>query len=211
MLRHQLAILLENFEEAYSAIVKFANQHCMCEFTPESHSYNDIPGPILRILSSQKTDNFAQTMVTPVSMGVFVEAVIKRNYSLMPTGVKQLSPARMQELAALCQSMAEITAIFGSVNRISHNYRDKEGYVLKRLYQLSQDENEFSEDGFNAQVSRLNCPSYAGKPWQLGEYPTDPELVSSVFCALLDYSVKNRRTHLYDTSLPVSEITKFSS
>ena len=52
-------------------------------------------------------------------------------------------------------------------------------------------------------------PTYDGKPWQLGEFPTDPELVSSVFCSLLDYSVKHRRRHFYDVSLPVSEICHF--
>ena len=86
--------------------------------------------------------------------------------------------------------MAEITAIFGAVNRISYTYRDKEGYVLKRLYQLSQDEKLFREEGFNANESRMYVPTYQGRLWQLGEFPTDPELISSVFCALLDYSVK---------------------
>lgn len=31
----------------------------------------------------------------------------------------------------------------------------------------------------------------------------------SVFCALLDYSLKWRRKHLYDAHLPLSEIAKF--
>ena len=118
----------------------------------------------------------------------------------------------MDQLVTLCQSMAEITAIFGAVNRISHTYRDKEGYVLKRLYQLSQNENTFCEEGFNnaqQEGSRIYTPTYEGRPWQLGEFPTDVEIVSSVFCSLLDYSVKNRRQHLYDLNLPYSEIAKF--
>ena len=45
--------------------------------------------------------------------------------------------------------------------------------------------------------------------WQMGEFPTDPEIVAAVFCALLDYSLKYKRRHLYDTSLPISEIAKF--
>ena len=81
--------------------------------------------------------DFAHTMITQVSMGTFVKAVIHRTTSMMPLGVRQLTPAKMDQLNTLCQSVAEITAIFGSVNRISYTYRDKEGYILKRLYQLS--------------------------------------------------------------------------
>ena len=105
----------------------------------------------------------------------------------MPLSVRELPVAKMTELVKLCQAVSEITAIFGSVNKISHTYRDKSGYVVKRLYQLSQDEKLFKEEGFSGE-SRIYTPTYAGKPWQLGEFPTDPELVASVFCALLDYS-----------------------
>ena len=104
--------------------------------------------------------------------------------------------------------MQEITAIFGSINNISHTYRDKEGYVLKRLYQLSQDEQAFREEGFFSE-SRIYKPTYGGKPWQKGEFPTDPEIISSIFCALLDYSVMNQRKHLFDLNLPMAEINKF--
>ena len=113
---------------------------------------------------------------------------------------------------ALCRDMQEITAIFGSVNAISHTYRDKDGYIMKRLYQLSEDERGFCEEGFSdsGHSNALQIkPTFEGKPWQMGEFPTDAELVASVFCALLDYSIKWKRRHLYDASLPISEIAKF--
>ena len=52
VLRHQVAILLENFEEAFTGVVRFANQNCMCEFAPESRFYDDLPDPVLKILNS---------------------------------------------------------------------------------------------------------------------------------------------------------------
>ena len=73
-------------------------------------------------------------MVSQVALGPFVKAVLNRTTSLMPLGVRQLPPAKMAMLSKLCESVAEITAIFGAVNRISYTYRDKEGYVIKRLY-----------------------------------------------------------------------------
>ena len=82
----------------------------------------------------------------------------------MPLSVRSLHPTKMTELIAVCQALSEITAIFCAVNRISHNYRDKDGYVLKRLYQLSQDEKSFSEEGFGAE-SRIYKPTFQGKPW----------------------------------------------
>ena len=118
----------------------------------------------------------------------------------------------MKELIALCQSLQEITAIFASVNAISHTYRDKDGYIVKRLYQLSEDERGFCEEGFSEsdQSNALQIkPVFQGKPWQMGEFPTDAEIVASVFSSLLDVSIKYRRRHLYDASLPISEIAKF--
>ena len=73
---------------------------------------------------------------------------------------------------------------------------------------MSQDESAYHEDGFGSD-SRIYVPSFEGKPWTLGEFPSDPEITASVFCSLLDYSVNNRRRHLYDLNLPMSEIAKF--
>lgn len=96
--------------------------------------------------------------MTTVKMSVFVDAVLKQS-SFMPLTVRALDAAHMTKLVAKCQSINEITAIFGSVNRISHTYRDKDGYVLKRLYQMSQDETVFREEGFGGE-SRIYKPTY---------------------------------------------------
>ncbi len=66
-------------------------------------------------------------------MSSFIESVIKHT-SLMPLSVQSLHPTKMGELLKLCQALSEITAIFCAVNQINHTYRDKDGYVLKRLY-----------------------------------------------------------------------------
>jgi hypothetical protein len=47
---------------------------------------------------------------------------------------------------------------------------------------------------------------FEGKQWELGQLPSDPDIVSAVFCALLDYSVKDKRQHLYDSNLSHSQI-----
>ena len=52
ILRHQFAILLENYYGAYEKVVKFANQHCMLRFVPETRHLDDLPSPILRIIQA---------------------------------------------------------------------------------------------------------------------------------------------------------------
>ena len=47
-----MAILLENYEDAFKEVLKFANLNCMCEFVPDSPYYDDLPDPILKILNS---------------------------------------------------------------------------------------------------------------------------------------------------------------
>ena len=64
--------------------------------------------------------------------------------------------------------------------------------MIKRLYQLSQDEKSYSEEGF-LNDSRIYRPTFGGRPWQLGEFPTDPEIVASIFTSLLEYSLKEKR------------------
>ena len=87
----------------------------------------------------------------------------------------------------MCKQVNEIRAVFLSVNQISHTYRDKELYIIKRLYELSRGGKKFCEDGF-AGESQFEKPTFECKPWQIGQFPTDPELIASVFCALLDNS-----------------------
>ena len=99
-------------------------------------------------------------------------------------------------------------AIFSSCSALNHTYRNKEHYVIKRIFDLIQDEKVYSEEGFDTR-SRLNLPTFCGQPWQLGEHPTDPEIVASVFCSVLNYAVEYTRPHLYDLNLTKSEISKF--
>lgn len=207
VLRHQFSILLENYEDAFANVVKFGNQHCTIRFEPETSHFGDIPDPMLKIYNSQQTSGFLHGKASSTTVAKFVSLVTKSS-SMMPFGVRQLDVTKLGQLKALCKSLHEITAIFTSVNRINHTYADKDGYVIKRLYQLTQDENAFREEGFS-QESRVYTPTYEGKVWQLGQFPTDVEIVSSVFCALLDYSVGGKRKHLYDATLPRSEIYSF--
>ena len=96
-------------------------------------------------------------------MSNLVDSVLKKN-SLMPLKVRQLDMTKFNTLRQRCADFNEIIAIFGSVNHISHTYRDKDGYVLKRIYEMSQDQNAYREEGFSNE-SRIHLPSYAGKPW----------------------------------------------
>ena len=52
-------------------------------------------------------------------------------------------------------------AIFASVDKISSAYRDKSGYVIKRVFELAQCEEIYSETGF-ATNSRLKTPTFEG-------------------------------------------------
>lgn len=108
----------------------------MVQFEPETRHYDDLPDPILRILNAQHTSDFIASQSSTIKMSNFIDAVCKQS-SFMPLSVRSLEPAKLTQLISLCKSLSEITAIFCSVNRISHTYRDKDGYVLKRLYQMS--------------------------------------------------------------------------
>ena len=182
--------MLENYEDSYEGVVKFANQHCNVEFEPETRFFDDIPDPILSILNKQKFASYAPG--TKATISKFVEAVVKKNSSMLPLSVQGLPLNLSQQLTSLCNSLCEITTLFRSVNRVSHTYRDKEGYVVKRIYQLSQDEKLYSEEGFGG-GSRAYYPTYGGRPWHLGDFPTDPEIVACVFTSLLEYSLKEKR------------------
>lgn len=52
---------------------------------------------------------------------------------------------------------------------------------------------------------------FDGKTWEQGQLPSDPEIVAAVFCALLDYSSKDKRFHLYDLNLSHSHIVSYFS
>lgn len=158
-----MGILLENYEDSYAAVAHFGNENCTLEFAPESSHTDDLPYPFISLFKGQKTGQYLRSQVVQVQMSSFVDSVLKQN-TLMPLSVRELPVAKMTELVKLCQAVSEITAIFGSVNKISHTYRDKSGYVVKRLYQLSQDEKLFKEEGFSGE-SRIYTPTYAGKPW----------------------------------------------
>ena len=139
----------------------------------------------------------------------FLQLMLGRGSWIPPYHVKKLSSAEMQKLKDHCSSLQEITAIFSSVANINSAYRDKVNYVIKRVYELVQDETAYSAEGFNPR-SRLGTPSLNGQPWQLGELPTDPEIVASVFCSVLDYAAKFTRRHLYDSNLTQPDIAKFA-
>lgn len=52
ILKHQFPILLENYQVAFENVVKFANQHCMLRFVPETRHLDDLPTPLLRIIQA---------------------------------------------------------------------------------------------------------------------------------------------------------------
>lgn len=47
VLRYQFAILLENYEDAYKNVLKFANEHCMVHFVPETQYLEDLADSII--------------------------------------------------------------------------------------------------------------------------------------------------------------------
>lgn len=103
----------------------------------------------------------------------------------------------------------EIFAIFGQASKINHVYKDKELYVIKRMYELSKDDTLYKEDGFDPLKQRANIPCFEAKYWELGVLPTDPEIVASIYCSILDYAVKHNRAHLYDNNLSIAQVYKF--
>lgn len=199
---------MENYVSAFELVVKFANEHCLIVFEPESEYPQDLIDPILSILNNQKATAVVQSQVTPKKMTNFLQEVLKRSSFLLPYSVKKLKDDEMKKLVEHCDSLAEIMAIFSSCSAINPAYRDKENYVIKRLYDLIQDEKAYSEGGFDTR-SRLNTPTFGGRLWQLGEHPSDPEIVASVFCSVLNYAVQYSRPHLYDFNLSRSEVAKF--
>ena len=66
----------------------------------------------------------------------FIQLILKRSSYLLPYSLKNLPEADMKKLAELCSDLQEITAIFSSVSAINSVYRDKENYVIKRVYEL---------------------------------------------------------------------------
>ena len=129
----------------------------------------------------------------------FIEAICKS--TLVPACVKVLPEAKLKKLQSLCQSLRQIYNILNSVARIVPAYAHKELYVLKRLDAMSVNETNYKEQGFMSTY-------FEGKTWEQGQLPSDPEIVASVFCALLDYSSKNRRHHFYDLNLTHGYIVK---
>ena len=147
--------------------------------------------------------------MTSISMSSFVNSILRNSATIPLSCREKLSPDQKNKLRGLCQEYAEIASIWSAVGKINHKYSNSSLYVLKRVYDLSIDEKAFSEEGFNSSHSRVYVPTFEGKPWQLGELPTDPEIVAATFTALLDYSKQNKRQHLYDLNLPISTINQF--
>lgn len=103
----------------------------------------------------------------------------------------------------MCVELMESYHIFGAVSRMSHCYSNKELYVIKRLWKLCQDERSYQDCGAPADAT------FEGKGWiKGGSLPCDAEVVASVFCGLMDYSMsdqKDNHIHLFDNS--VSQFT----
>lgn len=129
----------------------------------------------------------------------FIDAIA--NSSVLPGCVKSLAEPKLKKLRTLCTSLRQIYSILNSVSRIAPPYNGKELYVLKRLEQMSVNESSYKEQGF------LNV-HFDGRTWEQGQLPSDPEIVASVFCALLDYSSGKRRFHYYDLNLTHGFIVK---
>ena len=43
--------LIENYVDAFEEVVKFANQHCLIHFEPDTKYLQDLIEPIVRILN----------------------------------------------------------------------------------------------------------------------------------------------------------------
>ena len=141
-------------------------------------------------------------------MSNFISAITRKGSFLLPYAVKKLKKEDYKKLEDHCNQLEEITAIFASVNKISAAYRDKCGYVIKRVFELIQNEDDYAEEGFS-DASRLNTPTFEGQFWQLGQHPTDPEIVACVFCSILNYAVNFDRNHLFDYNQSKDDIAKF--
>ena len=129
--------LLENYVNSFESVVKFANQQCYIVFEPENeNNFEDLIGPIVNILNNQKAQGFSHSQVTRAKMSNFVSAITRKGSFLLPYTVKKLKNEDYKKLEDHCNQLEEITAIFASVNKISAAYRDKCGYVIKRVYEL---------------------------------------------------------------------------
>ena len=106
----------------------------MIEFKPDTEYVQDLIDPILRILNNQRIS--IQSQMTPAKMNNFLTLILKRSNFQLPYKVKTLPDADMKKLKEICNTLAELTALFTSVSAINVAYRDKENYVIKRVYEL---------------------------------------------------------------------------
>jgi hypothetical protein len=75
--------------------------------------------------------------------------------------------------------MKQIYDIFGSVTLIHTKYANLQLYVIKRLHSILTSNDAFSSDSGGKQMT------YQRQYWT-DSLPSDPEIVSSIFCHLLD-------------------------
>lgn len=121
-------------------------------------------------------------------MKSFVKAICSNDANL-PKEIKSLNTYKRDELKQLCTSLQETIAIFSQIALASPAYKDKDYYVIKRVYEMSDNYNEFQIES-----DQPNMPS-------------DAEIVCSVFCALLDYSLmKDKHAHFLDNNVTFSTI-----
>ncbi|CDW82588.1 UNKNOWN [Stylonychia lemnae] len=93
----------------------------------------------------------------------------------------QLKTDHNQRLAYLLDNMFAVNEILRSVNSINIDYSGSQIYILKRMAFLIQDPEDYNYKGGSIKML------YKGQTWSK-LLPSDPELVASVFCALLDDS-----------------------
>lgn len=187
VLSKQLSILINNYYDQYFDVVSYANQHLNVSFESDCQAH-ELIAPIKKILKNQRI-TCERSEIQPALMKPFLNAVIG---DLLPKFFADKTDAQKQEFKSRCVYLQEIYNVFNSIGQIAPQYKDMDAYVIKRVYELSQNENFFTE-----QAEEQGLPS-------------DPEIVCSVFCALLDYSnnTNDSHSHYFDNNVTLRDIKK---
>lgn len=142
--------------------------------------------PILKLLNNQR-NNADEREIQIARMKPFLRAVCSED-ALLPKSIKDLSPHHRLKLKQLCTGLQETYQVFNAIAMIAPAYKDKDWYVIKRVYELTLNENGYCASDASASVA----------------LPSDPEIVCSVFCALLSYSSQNSKDlthpHFFDNN-----------
>lgn len=139
----QLSFLIDNYCDQYFEVVRYANKHLNVSFEPDCQLH-EVISPILKILNNQR-NSCDRSEIQTARMKPFLRAVISNDLNL-PSAFIELTTAQRSKLKALCLSLQETYNVFNSIAHVAPCYKDKDYFVIRRVHELSQNENVFSDE-----------------------------------------------------------------